>query len=79
MHLDDYNIKWDGSPEGKFEVRTSGKKESSVGGTPPKVSSYETKEEDEELTPVERAKKLKKFDEKAEIERDDDGKAQKEK
>ncbi|CUA67595.1 Calcium uniporter protein 5, mitochondrial [Rhizoctonia solani] len=76
---DDYNIKWDGSPEGNFEVRTAGEKEKAANGSRLKESSSETDETNKELTPVERAKKLKKLDEKAEIERDDDGKTQKEK
>ncbi|EUC63277.1 transmembrane protein, putative [Rhizoctonia solani AG-3 Rhs1AP] len=76
---DDYNIKWDGSPEGKFEVRTSGKTENPTNGTPSKELSRGTDEKDQDLTPEERAKKLKKLDEKAEIERDGDGKSQKEK
>ncbi|KDN35151.1 hypothetical protein RSAG8_11839, partial [Rhizoctonia solani AG-8 WAC10335] len=75
----DYNIEWDGSPEGNFEVRTTGGKESALNAAPLKESSHEKNEKDEELTPAERAKKQEKLDEKAEIERDDDGKAQKEK
>ncbi|CAE6445223.1 unnamed protein product [Rhizoctonia solani] len=68
---DDYNIRWDGSPEGNFEARTTHEKEKSVNGTSSKESS-EKKKNDEELSPVERAEKLKKLEEKAEIERDDD-------
>ncbi|CAE6419643.1 unnamed protein product [Rhizoctonia solani] len=68
---DDYNIKWDGSPEGNFKVRTSHEKERSTNESPSNESLHEKNEKDRELTP----EKLKKLNEKAEIERDDDGKA----
>ncbi|KAH7337132.1 hypothetical protein B0J17DRAFT_455192 [Rhizoctonia solani] len=75
---DDYNIKWDGSPEGNFEARTSHEKEKPING-PSSNESSEKKKKDEELSPVERAEKLKKMEKKAEIERDDDKKSTEEK
>ncbi|CCO30665.1 hypothetical protein BN14_04695 [Rhizoctonia solani AG-1 IB] len=68
---DDYNIKWDGSPEGKFEVRTTGGQDKSTNGLASNNSSHaKSQEEQEELTPVQRAKRLEDLDEKAEIKRD---------
>ncbi|KAJ1299651.1 hypothetical protein OPQ81_011393 [Rhizoctonia solani] len=72
---DDYNIKWDGNPEGNFEVRTSPEKDKSRNESLSNGSSGDRNKKDQELTPVERAKKLQELDEKAEIERDDDRKS----
>ncbi|CAE6373844.1 unnamed protein product [Rhizoctonia solani] len=71
---DDYNIKWDGSPEGNFEVRTTREQEKSTNGSTSKHALNSKNDESQDLTPVERAKRLKSLDEKAEIERDDGGK-----
>ncbi|KAF8688128.1 Mitochondrial calcium uniporter, partial [Rhizoctonia solani] len=76
---DDYNIKWDGSPEGNFEVRSSQEQENHTNGLASNNASHVNNQESQELTPVERAKRLKALDEKAEIERDDDGETSKEK
>ncbi|QRV77438.1 hypothetical protein RhiJN_05453 [Ceratobasidium sp. AG-Ba] len=59
---DDYNIKWDGSPDGKFTVLNA------IDAAASKPKS--TEKEDEAVTPAERLEKQKKHDEKAEIERD---------
>ncbi|CAE7207758.1 unnamed protein product [Rhizoctonia solani] len=64
-------------PKGHFEVRTTGDKDKPVNGTPSKDPSQGKPEKEEDLTPVERAQKLEALDEKAEIERDDDGKKEK--
>ncbi|KAG9119212.1 hypothetical protein FRC07_005855 [Ceratobasidium sp. 392] len=73
---DDYNIKWDGTPEGNFTILNSSQESQSK----PKPSKEKAKENksNEEMTPEERIEKQKKHDEKADVERDD-GKRKEEK
>ncbi|KAG8717399.1 hypothetical protein FRC08_007558 [Ceratobasidium sp. 394] len=77
---DDYNVKWDGTPEGSFTVLNS-----TSGSQPkPQPKQGKGKEEDRgkgeegEMTPEERLEKQKKRDEKAEIERGDGKREEKE-
>lgn len=73
----DYNIKWDGTPGGNFEVINS----TSAVNDKAKLrassaNSSEMKHDEQDsrtLTPEEKQEKQKKLDEKAEIERDDSG------
>ncbi|KAG8692949.1 hypothetical protein FRC08_009435, partial [Ceratobasidium sp. 394] len=77
---DDYNVKWDGTPEGNFTVLNS------TSGSQPKPQPKQGKGKGEdrgkgeegEMTPEERLEKQKKHDEKAEIERDDGKREEKE-
>ncbi|KAG8751392.1 hypothetical protein FRC12_012463 [Ceratobasidium sp. 428] len=73
---DDYNVKWDGTPEGNFTILSSANNSQSK----PQPNKEKTKDEkgEEDMTPAERLEKQKKHDEKAEIERDD-GKRKEEK
>ncbi|KAG8706531.1 hypothetical protein FRC09_002371 [Ceratobasidium sp. 395] len=73
---DDYNVKWDGRPEGNFTILSSANNSQSK----PQPNKEKTKDEkgEEDMTPAERLEKQKKHDEKAEIERDD-GKRKEEK
>ncbi|KAF8600239.1 hypothetical protein BDV93DRAFT_538747 [Ceratobasidium sp. AG-I] len=72
---DDYNIKWDGSPEGNFTIPNSSDDPAKVKKAAPSAkeeAEKDTKGDKKELeTPEERREKQKNLEEKAQVQRDD--------